>query len=221
MARQFVRFFMVMVLAPHCFASGDNQAWNAVALAGPVEQDSRLQIWFDGHARFRDDGSELGVSIIRPALGWRFSDRWTFWTGYARVTSHLSGPDIEEDRLWQQATFPIARVFGGNLSGRTRLEQRRRNTGDQTGHRLRQFVRWARPVSETKLSVIVWAELFVGLNDTDWGQRSGFDQNRLFTGVGWQFTPKLRLEGGYLNNYLDVGPGPTNHNVSLMLAVSL
>lgn len=178
-------------------------------------------LWFDGHARFRDDAGTLGVSIVRPALGWRFSPKLTVWGGYARVTGHRSGPNIEEDRIWQQATYPIAKFLGGSLSGRTRLEQRTRKVGSGTGHRFRQFTRWARPLENSSASVIIWSELFMGLNDTDWGQRSGYDQHRLFLGMGWQLSDDLRIEGGYLNNHLDQGPGPTNHNIAISLFARL
>jgi hypothetical protein len=59
----------------------------------------------------------------------------------------------------------------------------------------------------SEYSLVMWNEAFVALNDTGWGQRSGFDQNRLFLGLAWQAWPgKLRLEGGYTNRWI-VRPG--------------
>jgi len=49
----------------------DNQAWTALAVSGPVSENSRLLIRFDGHARDRDDASNIGVTILRPGLGWK------------------------------------------------------------------------------------------------------------------------------------------------------
>ncbi len=42
------------------------------------------------------------------------------------------------------------------------------------------------------------------LNNTDWGARSGFDQNRFFFGLGYKLNESgsLSLEVGYLNQYL-------------------
>ena len=212
---------LVQIGGPAWASGSDFQAWSAVAINGPVKEDSNLMLWFDGHARFRDDASDLGVSIIRPALGWRLNPKLTLWGGYARVTGHRTGPNIEEDRIWQQATYPIATIFGGNLSGRTRLEQRFRKVGSDTGHRFRQFTRWAKPLDNPAASVVIWSELFLGLNDTDWGQRSGYDQHRLFLGMGWQLSDNMRIEGGYLNNHIDGSPGPTNHNISLTIFARL
>ena len=216
-------FSAIQLIASPAAADSDTQGWSALAISGPAQKDSRFLLWFDGHARFRDDISELGVSIIRPGIGWKVDDDLSLWLGYARVTSHLDGPDISENRIWQQATYPITSVFGGKLSGRTRVEQRFRETGDDTGHRVRQFFRWSRPIGESDFSYVVWDELFIPVNDTDWGQRSGFDQNRGFAGIAWKPQSNLRFEAGYLNNYLN-GVGAANrinHNVSVALFVSL
>lgn len=204
--------------------AGDTQGWTAIAVAGPVKDDSKLLLWFDGHARFRDDASDLGVTIVRPALGYRAKDDLDLWAGYARIVSRGEDrPDIEEDRFWQQATYPITQIAGGGLSGRTRLEQRFRDTGDDTGWRLRQFVRWGKRIEGTAFSAVLWDELFINANDADWGQDAGFDQNRAFIGAAWHVSEKVRIEGGYLNNRLDNGNADdsTNHNASLTLFVGL
>ncbi|NNU16837.1 DUF2490 domain-containing protein [Parvularcula sp. ZS-1/3] len=202
----------------------DFQSWTAIAIAGPVKEDSRLLFWFDGHARYRDDASDLGVSILRPALGYRVNQDLDVWAGYARVVSRGEGrPDIEEDRFWQQATFSMPSLLGGGMSGRSRLEQRWRETGDDTGWRFRQFVRWAKRIEGTEFSAVVWDELFINLNDADWGQREGFDQNRLFVGGAWHVNERARIEAGYLNHILDTPfeDEQTNHNLSLTLFWSL
>lgn len=208
---------------PGTAAADDTQLWSAVVVNGPLKKDGRLLLWFDGHARFRD-GGELDVSILRPGLGWRVSPKVDVWVGYARVTTHWNGPDLQEDRLWQQATYLVTELAGGRLTGRTRLEQRFRETGDDTGWRLRQTLRYAQPIKNTPLSLIFNNETFVGLNDADWGQRSGFDQNRAFVGGAWQATKQLRIEAGYLHHHINghsFAPDRTNHNASLSLNIGL
>ncbi len=205
-------------------SASDTQLWNAFAINGPVSDDSKLLVWFDGHARSRDNISDLGVSIIRPALGWRVSSKLSLWAGYASVVARReNAPNLREDRIWQQATFPIGQFMGGRLSGRTRLEQRFADRGNDTGWRIRQFVRFARPFDDPKYSFIAWNELFVGFNDTDWGARSGYDQNRTFVGAGWQVAKNIRLEGGYLLNHINRdGPSnTTNHVISFGIFAAL
>lgn len=73
-----------------------------------------------------------------------------------------------------------------------------------TAYRLRQMLRVTRPfASNPALSLVVWDEVMFYFNDTDWGARSGFDQNRLFLGASWQVNPTAKLEVGYINQYIN------------------
>lgn len=202
----------------------DNQLWSSVNVSGPATQGSRVLLWFDGHARFREDGQELDVTLFRPGVGYRINPKLDVWAGYVRVAARRDGPDLIEDRAWQQATYQLAEAAGSRLSGRTRLEQRFRDTGDDTGWRVRQQLRFVRPVAGTPLSLVAHDEIFFSLNDADWGQRSGFDQNRAFLGGAWQATKPVRLEAGYLNQHIKgAGPAPdrTNHILSVGVFIGL
>lgn len=203
----------------------DTQGWLALSINGPASRDSRLLVWFDAHARYRNDAQDLDVTILRPGVGWRVGKSLDLWVGYARVDTQRPGPDLEEDRAWQQATYPVAEWFGGRLTGRTRLEQRFRATGSDTGWRVRQFFRYARPLeADRRFGLLLSNETFLTFNDTDWGQRSGFDQNRALVGGYFQPHPRLRLEAGYMNQYIR-GPGAapdrTNDVLSLAFAMPL
>jgi hypothetical protein len=206
-------------------AADDRQAWTAVFVNGPVAEGSRLLAWFDGHARFGQDGEQLDTTILRPGIGWRVGPKLDLWVGYARIDSPRAGPDLEEHRAWQQASFPIGEFGGGRLAGRTRLEQRFRPGGDDTGWRLRQFFRYGRPLaSDPRFGLLLSTEVFIGLGSADWGQRSGFDQNRAMLGGYYQPSPSWRIEAGYMHQYLRVaGPRPdrTNHNVSVSFVALL
>lgn len=185
----------------------DTQLWTFFAASGPMG-DSQLLFWFDGHARFGDDVSELNTSIIRPALGWQATPNTSWWLGYARVTGHAADPNIKEDRIWQQALYRVGELAGGQLSARTRLEQRFRDEDNDVGVRLRQFFRWSKPyrqssLSTASLSTVIANELFINLNDADWGQNDGYNQNRLFLGVNANINPSYRVELGYVNNHIN------------------
>ncbi len=206
------------VVAPAVSAQDDTQGWTALFVNGAPVDDSKALLWFDGHARFSEDVSRLGVSIIRPGVGYRVNDGLALWGGYARVVSRATGRDnITENRIWQQATFGIASGTLGTLTGRTRLEQRFLNTGDDTGWRVRQFFRWLKPVGD-RWSVTAWNETFVHLNDTDFGAEAGFDQNRFFVGLRWRAFDAFSLEGGYLLNTIN-GPASTANNNNFSISI--
>ena len=197
------------------------QAWSALSANGPMNTGDLL-FWFDVHARFGDDAGRLSTSIVRPGLGWRYSPDLTLWLGYARVTGHQADPNVEEDRAWQQANYRFGSVANGQLSGRTRLEQRFRDEDSDTGVRVRQFLRWAKPIPNSSLSYVVADELFVNLNDAEWGQSSGFNQNRLFLGVNHKINERYKVEAGYVNNYINqIGrENQLNHILSASLSIT-
>jgi hypothetical protein len=208
-----------LTFAPPALAEPD-QVWAGVFASGTPVDGSRLLLWFDGHARYREGGDELDVSIVRPGVGWRVDDGVDVYAGYARVTLHRDGGDLGEDRFWQQALYPLGKFGGATLSGRTRLEQRWRETGDDTGWRLRQFVRLGVPIEGGPFSIVVWDEVFLGLNDADWGQASGYDQNRLFLGAAWRVNDRVRLEGGYLNQDINGARDERRDNIAVSLFTS-
>jgi hypothetical protein len=194
--------------------NNDFQAWSQVAVNGSATKDSRFLLWFDGHARYGDDASRLATSIVRPGIGWKATSKLNLWAGYARVRNPVEGLDIKEDRIWQQATYPVVSIFGGNLTGRTRLEQRTRDDfGDDTGNRVRHMFRWSKALSEN-YSLIFANEYFFNVDNTDWGQRSGCDQNRAYAAIGWQAAKKTRVEFGYLHNNINsAGSSNQTNNV--------
>ncbi len=169
-----------------------------------LHDGSPLRWWFDGHYRMRDDSNGFNQSIVRPGLGYALSKEHTLWAGYGWIrTSPVVGADFDEHRFWQQWT--MTRSIGDwRFQHRSRFEQRWVETGDDVGLRWRQFARGQRILSRCpQWSFVVWDEVFIHLNDTDWGANTGFDQNRAFIGFGYKRTPNapVRTEVGYLNQY--------------------
>lgn len=203
-------------------ALADEQVWTAVSAVAPVAKGSRLLLSFDAHARFRDKGHSVQTTILRPAIGWRVNPKLDLFLGYAAVEAHRPGPNLKEERIWQQASYTLAETPAGRLTGRTRLEQRFRDSGDDTGGRLRQQLRFTHPIPGSPFALVAQNEVFVNLNDTDWGQASGLDQNRAFVGGSWQASKTVRLEMGYMNQKIWVANGPdrTNHNLAFTTALT-
>ncbi|MCB9675983.1 MAG: DUF2490 domain-containing protein [Alphaproteobacteria bacterium] len=166
-------------------------AWEGLVItaAPPGEKESRLRLWFDGHARRGDSF----VSIVRPGVGVDLGGGVALWAGYGWIATATPGDLASEHRVWEQITWNRSgKRGGGGLRGR--LEQR---FGDRDGLGLR-FRAFGRAQADVAgpLSLVIWDELFVGLNDTDWGA-AGIDQNRLFGGPAWR-AGKLRAETGLL-----------------------
>lgn len=175
-------------------------------------QHPKLKWWFDGHLRFLDDAEGFNQSIVRPGIGWDLGNDAALWAGYGWIhNAPVGGGDFDEHRLWQQYTW-APKCDDWSYLFRSRFEQRWLDRGNDTGLRFRQMFRASKQLAHhPRITAVVWDEMFIHLNDTDWGARAGFDQNRVFAGFGFKrcTTDRLRTEIGYLNQAIN-RPGSAN-----------
>lgn len=193
----------------------DEQLWLNLTAMGPVSGD--LIYFAEIQPRFGDGVSRPDQTILRGALGWRLSSNVAIFQGYA----HVNLANANEERSFQQINWSIAKPWGGELSSRTRFEQRWRSDGRDMGWRAREMLRYEKPLKPNSQAVnaLVSIEGFAALNSTDWGAKAGFDQVRSFAGVELGLMGRSTAEIGYLNQLIDQSRGRTrmNHVASITL----
>lgn len=198
--------------------SHDEQLWVNLTVMGPLS--GKLVHFLELQPRIGDGASRPDQLLLRGAIGVKLSGRATLYQGYARViTPRDAMRDLAEHRSFQQLSWVMGEPWGGEISTRTRFEQRWRNDGDDMGLRLREMVRLEIPVARNGLAVLGYAEGFVALNDTDWGARAGFDQLRSFVGAEIPLAGRSTIELGYLNQTINQRGG--RHRMNHVLSVSL
>ncbi len=205
----------------------DVGGWIIVTSTGDFGEVSpkldRLKYWFDSQIRLYEDTDGFSQSLVRPALGWGIFDSGALWVGYNWIhTRPPTGPSFEEHQVWEQFTWSEPAGSFTRL-WRTRFEQRFSEKGDDVGLRLRQLFKSTIPIRKgSRFSIAGWDEVFFHLRDTDWGLDAGFDQNRFFIGMAWNYAPSFggTVELGYMNLYIDhaTGPNALNHVVSVTFA---
>lgn len=182
----------------------DGRYWFSLYTQGPLPKENFY--WsLDIHPRWREEGRHFDTLILRPSLIYKITPKTSIWTGYDTINNHPAGQSsFQENRLWEQVMHQFEPFGGLTLTVRTRFEQRDREDYSDIAHRLRQMVRATTPSSlHQQLSWVVWDELFINLNQTDWGVMRGTDQNRLFLGANWKFDDLSNLEVGYINQYVN------------------
>jgi hypothetical protein len=189
----------------------DLSGWLNVTATGPVS--GKLIYFAEIQPRVSRNADGLDQLLLRPAIGVQATPNLQLYLGYVHVEEPAAGEN--EERLFQQATL-FVRDIPGELQSRTRLEQRWRTDGRDTGWRLRQMLRYEYPVAK-KVAPMASIEGFVALNSPDWRPRSGFDQLRTFVGVEVGLKGKSTVEAGYLNQIVDrAGPAARmNHVLSV------
>jgi len=192
------RAALLLVLATPPRAAAESQVWTSLTAQARLGEKAGPTLWLDLHDRRRSDST---LFIVRPALGYTFSPAFSAFVGYAYVPTEVDdGADTHEQRTWQQVIWNHTFAQPIKVQGRARFEQRF-GPGDDLGYRLRLLARaQVAPLSDLPLQLVVTDELFLGLNDTDWAATSGFDQNRLFVGLGVDTKLEgLRVELGYMS----------------------
>lgn len=199
------------------FADSDAQSW--IQLLSQGKLTPQLRLWNELQPRFGSGAGGLTTLMIRPAVGWQLTQEFSLWGGYA-WTPLVKPTSRNEHRAWTQAIY-VTQPTGGTFTQRLRMESRFIEGASATAFRLRYQARLAMPVAlENALSLVLYDEIFLSLNDASPAITSGFDQNRLFLGVFHRFAPQLGLDIGYLWNAVRRPGAPenrTNHVVMLSL----
>lgn len=185
-------------------AEEDGRAWLNVQATGKtgIEQ---MRWYVELQPRLREELKERDQFFFRPAIIYDISAKTSLWLGYAYARTFVDNPVLEDEhRAWQQLLHEFEPIYGIRLRSWTRLEQRKFEGANDIGHKLRQRLAINIPFAHhPNLSTLISNEYHQNLNRTDYGARSGFDQNRLFAGLAYKMSPQSLIEVGYLNQYVN------------------
>jgi len=212
---------------PEAHASREDfQTWTNITANGSFglldPSLKNFRFWLEGQGRFGNDSTTLSQGILRPGLGYSLSDTASVWVGYAFIPTMepFTSNDFNENRIWQQLLWTPQTPLGV-VTSRTRLEERFTRAPD-VAYRFRQLFRLSYPLSFAPGFMLVgWEELFLSINSTG-TFKSGFDQNRVFVGVGYNIDENIRTEIGYMNQYInrDATINLINHVLSFSLLLN-
>jgi hypothetical protein len=178
--------------------------------------------WLDVHGRRTDFLDRWSTQIIRPGVTYYVNDHFRFTAGYAYARTypaaglHTIRP---ENRLWQQVLWTSRQKYLQTQQW-IRVEERfnRKIANDelQEGYnfnfRFRYLLNLMVPLNR---EFIQPNTVFLAFNDEihiNAGKQityNVFDQNRLFVGLGYQFTKGLNVQVGYMNQFQQLPSG--NH----------
>lgn len=208
--------------ASPAYARSDSQIWTN--FNATVKLGDRWRISEEGTVRFSDNRNGLYELESNTLLGYKVSKAVTLWGGYTHNPQYAGGDfTVMEHRAREQVTFDgIAKIGGGKLSARLRMEQRWREHVDGTGWRVRPYLKYSLPIAG-KTALNLSTEPFFNLNTTPFQGRTGLDRVRNLVTVSTPLLEGLSGEVGYLNQHGFVKNGEdSSDNVAYFgLALSL
>lgn len=113
-------------------------------------------------------------------------------------------------------------VYSLQAYGRSRLEERFIERAIHTAWRYRQLLKTSIFIPKhPKYAAVISDEAFFHLNDFNLQRNQGFDQNRLFLGLGYRTSKNSTIEIGYLNQMIKRVNSPDYRGDYLSMALLL
>lgn len=185
--------------------------WGSVYVNGNITKGSNFFYYMDVSLRPTESNPDsngnqhftLGSVVTHDGIGYKINNNHSILFGYAYNYSQppYYGGYLHEQRIFQQYGYNRPTSWG-NLAYRMRLEERIAESSASTAIRNRHQLKF-RYDFDKDWSWVTSNEVFFNFNSVNWGPYSGFDQNRFFTGIGYNINPSLRFEGGYMNQYVN------------------
>ena len=209
--------------------------WSAVF--GQVRVSDKLSLYSDVHFRWADFLDRPNTLILRPGLVFHLPHHINLTAGYAYVL-HYPGPGLTttrpEHRPWQQISWTY-RTRRFQMLQWLRLEERfnRRVANDELldeyafNYRFRAQVALSLPLNKDYIEPGTAFFSLINELHVNAGKQivyNYFDQNRLFAGLGYQFTKEFSAQLGYMNQYVQTAAGNrfnSNHTARLFLFYNL
>jgi hypothetical protein len=226
MCRCFTLSLVVFLITSPCVAQSvqrevhhRDQLW--LGYFNQTRLTNKFGCWLDVHYRQTDHFIDRPFQfLVRPAVTYFIKDNLRFNVGYTFV-NHFPAKGLNtsrpEHRAWQQVWWN-QKYHGLTTLQWLRLEQRFNHKiandvledGYNFNYRLRYNMAFFIPLRGKELVaktpfMAVMNEVFI-----NFGSKivyNTFDQNRFFAGLGYQFTPHLNAQLGYMNVFQQEATG--------------
>ena len=195
----------VMLMLPTFIYAQESDLGNWLIYIGNKKIDSKWNIHNEVQYRNYNAIGDLEQLLLRTGLGYNITENNNILLGYGYILSENYIGDTEEKlsvnehRIFQQF---ISKQSIGNigLSHRYRFEQRFVEADFKL--RLRYFLGVKIPLQnraegKNPLYISAYNEIFLNTKS------SVFDRNRVYGGLGYTFSPQLRMELGYMNQFFE------------------
>lgn len=151
--------------------------------------------------RVQDNISEFSELVLKPAVNYHLNEHWAFSLGYKYIDKD---DDSNEQEPWQEVHYNWkCRDLVGGLQ--LRFEQRFISGTSGILPRLRLLGHLSHPIADSVWYTTAWSAVRFNAGDKPGpngdGPVSGFEQSRIFVGLGRHIGKHTKFEFGYLYRY--------------------
>ena len=207
---RFAKFYFCLIsivfsflICQSVYALDQNEKlWTGFYMKRPLSADERYIYSLYAQLRLINKSQPWQENILEGALGYVYTPDKTFWLGYRWIGSQPNNGFAQNHILFEQLAWQWFDSMNVKVSSRTRFEQSKEGRESPMSFRLRE-----RAIFEMKthyfgkLNPVIFDEIFLQLNQTDYTSHRMLEQNRFFVGFNWYVTQKNLWEVGYINQY--------------------
>jgi hypothetical protein len=184
--------------------------WGSITLQGNFNAISPKFEKFNwlvmNQTRTRDDspqGSRFTENLLFSQIGYQLNEHSSIALGYLHGWGEpLDKPSFQENRAYQDFIWKQS-VGDFRFISRTRMDERFLMGSNEAGYRPRQLLMLKHPLSFIDgLSAYVGDEVLFYLTKNVFGKQ-GFSENRIFTGLTYQLSQHVKMDMGYMGQYVD------------------
>lgn len=200
--------FFLMLTMPAIALGQDSNLGNWLIYFGDKKINNSWNWHHEVQHRNYNAIGDLEQLLLRTGIGYNLTENNNnilFGYAYIHSQNYLSGSEdklkLNEHRIYQQfiTRQNFGRVF---LQHRYRFEQR--FVEDDFSLRFRYFLSFNLPINQKSMLdntfyLSSYNEIFIQTEATP------FDRNRLYGGLGYKINKNVRLEAGYMNQFLSRG----------------
>jgi len=177
-----------------CAAEDDLGMWNLVFVNHAINETWAASLQLEG--RMQDDISAFDEFIVKPGGYYRFNEWAQLGVGYKNITKY---EESNEQDIWQE--LYLSQKWGHlGVTHQFRLEERFIHHINGILPRVRYLIDIKKPLNSSFYLAFSEAARF-NLDNKGEGPVSGFEQNRLYGGIGYNASNTSRIEFGYLWRY--------------------
>lgn len=194
----------------------DVSLWVPVTLELPVNEKVSTSLQLEG--RWNNTIQDIAGLRIIPGVEYDLNQHVSLSATYGWYPNFDDGMITNEHRLQQEVELSTTwRKVSVSLA--QRLEERFIEGAQGTAFRTRTQLTFRVPLKNGPWYLVGWEDLRFNLNSSTGGPQAGFDQNRVFVGLG-RVMGQATVEGGYQLRYAnssDSDPDNLDHILLLRL----
>jgi len=195
-----IKYFFIVFVLGILFSNSQEDTGNWIMYFGTNKISDKLSIHSELQYRNHTiSPTNIEQLLLRTGLNYHIKPHASATIGYAHIGNHTyesnrKSPEVEEHRIWQQflTTNKIGRI---KFEHRYRIEERfiEKDFKTRFRYRIMLFYPLNRRLLETGTIYLgVYNELFIN------GEKTFFDRNRLYGGIGYKYSQNIEFQIGLL-----------------------